>query len=133
MGAVPKGRLFPLTRDELLECMALLRAIKQGRLDRIEIPVAPLDILAQQIVATVACDDWEEDPLYELCRQAWPYRDLKRDEFDAIVGCLSDGMAPGNHTGAYLHRDRIHHKLRARRSGGVAAQAGKAACAAAIA
>ena len=121
LGRVPKGRLFPLTRDELLESLALVRAVRQGKLDRVVMPVAPLDILAQQIVATVACDDWEEDQLYDLCRQAWPYHDLKRDEFDAIVGCLSDGMAPGNRTGAYLHRDRIHHKLRARRSARIAA------------
>jgi ATP-dependent helicase Lhr and Lhr-like helicase len=121
LGRVPKGRLFPLTRDELLESLALVRAVRRGKLDRVVMPVAPLDILAQQIVATVACDDWEEDRLYELCRRAWPYRNLKRDEFDAIVGCLSGGMAPGSRTGAYLHRDRIHHKLRARRSARIAA------------
>ncbi|HEY4233025.1 MAG TPA: DEAD/DEAH box helicase, partial [Lacipirellulaceae bacterium] len=121
LGRVPKGRLFPLTRDELLESLALLRAVRRGKLDRVEMPAAPLDILAQQIVATVACDDWEEDRLFELCRQAWPYRDLNRDDFDAVVAFLSDGIVPGNRAGAYLHRDRIHHKLRARRGARIAA------------
>ncbi|HVT28953.1 MAG TPA: DEAD/DEAH box helicase, partial [Lacipirellulaceae bacterium] len=121
LGHVPKGRLFALTRDELLEAMALVRAVRRQRLDRIEMPVAPLDILAQQMVATVACDDWPEDELFTLCRRAWPYRDLSRSEFDAIVEMVSDGIAPGNRAGAYLHRDRIHHRLRARRSARIAA------------
>ena len=81
LGRVPKGRLFALTRDELLESLALVRAVRRGRLDRIEMPVAPLDILAQQIVATVACDDWQEDDLFAMCRRAWPYRELSRERF----------------------------------------------------
>jgi len=121
LGRVPKGRLFALTRDELLESLALIRAVRRGRLDRIDLPNAPLDILAQQIVATVACDDWQEDDLYDVCRGAWPYRDLTRVDFDSIVAMLSDGIAPGNRTGAYLHRDRIHHRLRARRSARISA------------
>jgi ATP-dependent Lhr-like helicase len=121
IGRVPKGRLFALTRDELLESLALVRAVRQSKLDRVEIPVAPLDILAQQIVAAVACDEWSEDELFEMCRQAWPYRRLERREFDAVVAMLADGIAPGNRTGAYLHRDQIHHRLRARRSARIAA------------
>jgi ATP-dependent helicase Lhr and Lhr-like helicase len=116
LGRIPKGRLFALTRDELLEALALVRAVRNGKLDRIEIPRAPLDILAQQIVASVACEDWAEDELYEMCRQAWPYNDLKRRDFDSVIEMLSDGIAPGNRTGAYLHRDRIHARLRARRA-----------------
>src|SRR6185503_2403409 len=69
LGVVPKGRMFALTRDELLEGLALLRSVKQGRLDAVEIPVAPLDILEQQIVAEVAAQDWDEDKLFELCRR----------------------------------------------------------------
>ncbi len=115
LGQVPKGRLFALTRDELLESLALVRAVRNGHLDRVEIPIAPLDILAQQIVAAVACDEWQEDELFSLCRKAWPYRDLKRTDFDAIVAMLSEGIASGNRAGAYLHRDQIHHRLRARR------------------
>src|SRR5215212_5316361 len=121
LGRVPKGRLFALTRDELLESMALVRAVLRGHLDRIEMPIAPLDILAQQIVATVASDDWRENALFSMCRQAWPYRELSRGRFDEVVAMLSDGIAPGNRTGAYLHRDRINHRLRARRSARIAA------------
>ncbi len=121
LGRVPKGRLFALTRDELLESLALVRAVRRGRLDRIEMPVAPLDILAQQVVASVACDDWQEDELLAMCQRAWPYRNLSRSDFDEVIAMLSDGIAPGNRTGAYLHRDRINHRLRARRSARIAA------------
>jgi ATP-dependent Lhr-like helicase len=121
VGALPKGRLFPLTRDELLESLALVRAVRSGKLDRIEIPVAPLDILAQQIVAAVACEEWDETQLYELCRRAWPYRDLARADFDAIVKMLADGVKPGTKAGAYLHRDQINGRLRARRPARLAA------------
>ena len=121
LGRIPKGRLFSLTRDELIEALALIRAVKAGHLDRVEIPVAPLDILAQQLVAAVACDEWQEDELYAMCREAWPYRDLHRKDFDEVVQMLSDGIAPGNRTGAYLHRDQIHHRLRGRRNSRISA------------
>lgn len=121
LGKIPKGRLFPMTRDELLESLALVRAVRRGQLDVIEIPDAPLDILAQQIVASVACEEWSEDELYELVCRAWPYRDLSREDFDAIVGILSDGIAPNSKRGAYLHRDLIHSQLRARRSARISA------------
>lgn len=116
LGLIPKGRLFPLTRDELLECLALVRAVKQRRLDAIEIPIAPLDILAQQIVAACAADEWDEEALFQLFRRAYPYRDLERKDFDNLVRLLCEGIQPGrNKAGAYLHRDLIHGKLRARR------------------
>jgi ATP-dependent Lhr-like helicase len=121
LGRVPKGRLIALTRDELLEALALVRAVRRGRLDQVEMPVAPLDILSQQIVAAVACEEWREDALFAMCRHAWPYRDLPRSEFDAIVAMLSEGIAAGNRTGAYLHRDQIHHRLRARRHARISA------------
>ncbi len=121
LGRVPKGRLFALTRDELLESLALVRAVRQGKLDRVEMPACPLDILAQQIVAMVACEDWQEDELFATCRWAWPYQNLERRDFDAIVEMLSDGITPGNRSGAYLHRDRIHRRLRARRGARIAA------------
>jgi ATP-dependent Lhr-like helicase len=121
LGLTPKGRLFPLTRDELLECMALVRAVRRGDLDCIEIPTAPLDILAQQIVAAVACQQWDEDALYDLCCRAWPYRNLLRRDFDAIVKMLSDGVAPNTRRGAHLHRDQIGGRLRARRGARLAA------------
>ena len=121
LGALPKGRLFPLTRDELLESLALVRAVRRGELDRIEIPQAPLDILAQQIVAAVACDEWDENALFDLFRRAWPFRDLKREDYDAVLKMLSDGIKPGSKAGTYLHRDQIHGKLRARRHARIAA------------
>src|SRR5262249_44155057 len=92
-GAVPKGRIFVTTRDELLECAALVRAIHHGDLDRIIIPEAPLDILAQQIVAMCACEDWSEQELFDSMRRAFPYGDLARADFDAIVEMLSEGIS----------------------------------------
>jgi len=116
IGAVPKGRLFATTRDELIECAALVRAIRSGELDRIEIPRAPLDILAQQIVAACAADDWNEDELFELIRRSYPYRDLDRREFEAVVEMLSEGIATSHgRRGAFLHRDRVNHRVRGRR------------------
>ncbi|HEV8046632.1 MAG TPA: DEAD/DEAH box helicase [Terriglobales bacterium] len=161
-GAVPKGRFFVTTRDELQECAALVRAIRQGDLDRIMIPDSPLDILAQQIVAICAAggqgrtflsdsgdgknhavvnsDDsfstgfdrrtgmsapheaaphdpgWDEDELFELVRRAYPYRNLSRETYEAVLEMLSEGIASRRgRYGAYLHRDRINRKLRARR------------------
>jgi ATP-dependent Lhr-like helicase len=115
-GAVPKGRLFSTTRDELLECAALVRAIRQGDLDRIAIPEAPLDILAQQVVAMCAAEDWNETELFQAVRSAYPYRDLARADFDEILGMLCEGIAStrGRYA-AYLHRDRVNGIVRARR------------------
>jgi ATP-dependent Lhr-like helicase len=121
LGVIPKGRLFALTRDELLESVALLRAIRGGRLDAVEIPTAPLDILAQQIIAEVSARDCGEDELYDMARRAWPYRHLSRADFDAIVEMVSEGVARGRKDGAYVHRDAVHKILRARRSARLAA------------
>jgi ATP-dependent helicase Lhr and Lhr-like helicase len=162
-GAVPKGRLFATTRDELLECAALVQAIRHGDLDRMMIPESPLDILAQQIVATCASADhrgtnsgpwlgvapgvqsptegqilpypsqddsdarqggpgWDEDDLFVLVRRAYPYRNLSREVFDAILTMLSEGIsARRGRYGAYLHRDLVNRKLRPRRGGRLAA------------
>ena len=121
-GAVSKGRLFATTRDELLECAALIHAIRTGDLDRIAIPEAPLDILAQQIVAMCAAEDWPETQLFDAIRRAYPYRNLSRADFDAIVEILSEGIASSRgRYGAYLHRDRVNAVLRARRGSRLAA------------
>src|SRR5271157_2016680 len=115
-GAVPKGRLFAMTRDELIECAALVRALRQGELDRLEIPASPLDILAQQIVAMCACEDWSEDDLFQVVRRAYPYCDLARQDFDSLLEILSEGItARRGRYGAYLHRDRVRHRLQGRR------------------
>ena len=117
VGALPKGRLFATTRDELIECAALVRAIRRGELDRLEIPKAPLDILAQQIVAMSACEEFAEDDLFALVRRAYPYRDLDRADFDAVVTMLSEGIAHSRgRSGAYLHRDQVNHRVRGRRA-----------------
>ena len=164
-GAVPKGRFFATTRDDLMECAALVQAIKQGDLDRLMIPESPLDVLAQQIVAICAAgqnstvspgfkrrrrdapstgsgqalatagedagatfetggtsDGWGEDELFALVRRAYPYRHLKRETFDSILEMLSEGIAARRgRYGAYLHRDRVNGKLRARRGARLAA------------
>ncbi len=122
VGAMPKGRFFATTRDELIECAALVRAIRTGQLDRLEIPNAPLDILAQQIVAECAARDWQEDELYALIRSTYPYRDLDRERFEAIVAMLSDGITTQRgRSGAYLHRDQVNHRVRGRRGARLAA------------
>jgi ATP-dependent Lhr-like helicase len=116
VGALPKGRLFVTTRDELIECAALVRAIRAGELDRLEIPTNALDILAQQMVAACAAEDWQEDDLFELMRRAWPYRKLERAAFDSVLEVLCEGIATGRgKAGAYLHRDAVNRRLHARR------------------
>src|SRR5262249_58975092 len=90
----PKGRLFPLSRDELVECAALLDSVGRGELDRLAIPRQPLDVLAQQIVAEVAAREWNEDELYALVRRASPYRALPREDFAAVVGVLAGRLSP---------------------------------------
>jgi ATP-dependent Lhr-like helicase len=116
LGALPKGRLFPLSRDDLVECTALLAAVRRGELDRIPIPAHPLDVLAQQVVAEVASRDWDEAELYAVFRGAWPYRDLTRAAFTAVVKMLGEGFhTRRGRRGAYLHRDAVHGRLRARR------------------
>jgi ATP-dependent Lhr-like helicase len=121
-GAIPKGRIFATTRNELIECAALVRAMRQGDLDRISIPENSLDILAQQIVAICASEDWSEDDLFALVRHAYPYRNLERSEFDEVIVMLSEGInARRGRYGAYLHRDRVNGKVRARRGSRLAA------------
>jgi ATP-dependent helicase Lhr and Lhr-like helicase len=115
-GGIPKGRLFPLSRDELVECAAMLRSVRKGELDKLEIPQKPLDVLAQQIVACAANDDWEEEQLFDLMRSAWPYRDLSRDEFDDVVSMLSEGFSTKRgRRAALLHHDSVNHRIRGRR------------------
>jgi ATP-dependent Lhr-like helicase len=163
-GAVPKGRFFATTRDDLMELAALVRAIKLGDLDRLMIPEAPLDVLAQQIVAACAAegpvavrgkgrrqdggetagleagatelragapaphgdlsdhDGWDEDELFTLVKRAYSYRNLSREAFDSILEMLSEGIAARRgRYGAYIHRDRVNKRLRARRGARLAA------------
>lgn len=115
-GGVPKGRLFPASRDDLIECIALIDAIRRGDLDRLAMPQKPVDVLAQQIVAMVAAEDWSEDELYRTVCRAYPYRELCRQEFDEVVKMLAEGFSTRRGPrGAYVHRDGIHKRLRAKR------------------
>lgn len=121
LGKTPKGRLFALTRDELVECMGLMRAIRAGRLDAIPIPELSLDVLMQQIVGEVAAKDWDSDALYDLLRQAWPYRNMTRQFFDDAVRLLSEGLNErSNRDRLYLHHDHVRKKLKARPSARIA-------------
>jgi ATP-dependent helicase Lhr and Lhr-like helicase len=116
IGAIPKGRLFPLALDDLLECTALLDAVARGELDHIRVPEKPLDALAQHIVAETACREWPLDALYECLRRAQPYRELALKEFEQVVQMLADGYSTRRgRRGAYLHYDAVNRMLRARR------------------
>src|SRR5438034_9186837 len=115
-GGLPKGRVFPLTRDELIECAALLRCVNRGELDRLTIPEKPLDVLAQQIVAAASTGDWDENDLVKLVRAAWPYRNLAREQFDSVVNVLAEGFSTKRgRRSALIRHDAINHRLRARR------------------
>ncbi|HKA15366.1 MAG TPA: DEAD/DEAH box helicase [Myxococcota bacterium] len=121
-GAVPKGRLFPTTRDELVECAAVVRGVRAGELDAIHPPVAPLDILAQQIVAACAAEPWKEADLFDLVRRAAPYAELAHSDFDEVVALVSEGIETGRgRRAAYVHRDRVNSVLRGRRGARIAA------------
>ncbi|MFO1145615.1 MAG: DEAD/DEAH box helicase [Rhodospirillales bacterium] len=112
----PKCRLFPLSRDELVECAALLDSIGRGELDRLSVPDQPLDVLAQQIVAEVAAQEWDEDDLYRRLCRAWPYRALAREDFDALVAMLAEGFSTRRgRRGALIHHDAVSQVLRGRR------------------
>ncbi len=138
-GAVPKGRLFPMSRDQLLECAAFVRAARAGRIEETVVPRFPLDVLAQQIVAEAASatseapDDREDAPsrhvsereLFARFRRAWPYRDLPGEDFEAVVAMLSEGIATRRgRAAALVHRDAVHGKLRGRRGARIAALTG---------
>ncbi len=113
---LPKGRIFPLSRDELVECAAILRCIHRGELDRLNIPEKPLDVLAQQIVAAASAEDWDENEFLKLVRSAWPYRNLTGEEFDAVVKMLADGFSTKRgRRSALIHHDAVNHRLRGRR------------------
>jgi ATP-dependent Lhr-like helicase len=116
VGGLPKGRLFPLSRDDLVECAALLDSVGRGELDRLTIPDRPLDVLAQQIVAEVAAQDWPEAELFDVFRRAWPFRMLTRDDFTAVVHMLAEGFSTRRgRRGALIHHDTVNHMLRGRR------------------
>jgi ATP-dependent Lhr-like helicase len=116
VAGTPKGRVFPTSRDDLVECVALLRSIRRGELDAVVPHDTPADVLAQQIVAETACREYTEDELFSLVRRAWPYRALERSRFDAVVTMLANGFATSRgRRGALIYRDEIQGRLRGRR------------------
>ncbi len=115
VGGTPKGRLFPLSRDDLVECVALQRAVEQGDLDAIVIPDAPLDVLAQQVVAEVSAREWTTDELLASLRRAWPYRDLSEADFQGVVAMLAEGYTTRRgRRSAWVYHDAVNGRLRAR-------------------
>ncbi len=121
-GAIPKGRFFATTRDDLIECAALVQAMRAGDLDRLEIPPQPLDVLMQQIVAACAAESWNEDALYAVLCRAYPYRELTRVEFDELIQILHRGIESSRgRYGAFVMRDAVHGELHARRGARLAA------------
>jgi ATP-dependent Lhr-like helicase len=116
ISGTPKGRVFPTSRDDLIECAALVRSIRRGELDRIVSHDAPLDVLSQQVVAETACLEYTEDALFDLIRRAWPYRALERSDFDAVVTMAAEGIASRRgRRSAMIHRDEVHGTVRGRR------------------
>ena len=117
VGGVPKGIIFPLSMDELTESVAVIHAIKRGELDELIIPEKPIDILAQQIVAELSAQDYDEDDLFELSKKAYPFRDLQKKEFEEVLLMLSEGYTTRRgRRGAYIHHDVINKRLRARKN-----------------
>jgi ATP-dependent Lhr-like helicase len=115
-GGISKGLLFAMTRDELVECVALLNAVREGELDAVRIPEKPMDVLAQQIVAACACEEWDERALFSVFQRAYPYRNLTWEEYQSVVETLSEGVSlRRGRAGVHLHRDRVNHKLKGRR------------------
>jgi ATP-dependent Lhr-like helicase len=116
VGAVPKGRLFPLSLDDLVECSALLDSVRREELDQIHVPDSPLDVLAQHIVAEVGSREWDAQALYELCRRAQPYHDLAREQFDQVVQMLAEGFSTRRgRRSAHIHYDAVNGRLRGRK------------------
>ncbi|MBL9017566.1 MAG: DEAD/DEAH box helicase [Myxococcales bacterium] len=122
LGGTPKGRLFALTRDQLMECASLIRGVRRGNLDEIHVRDAPLDILAQQIVATCAAEEIREEELRDLIAGAVPYEQLDETKLEQVLEMLSEGVSDRRgRTGAHLHRDRVAGVLKARRGARLAA------------
>ncbi len=115
VGGIPKGRLFPLTRDDLVECTALIDAVNRGELDRIHIPQGHLDVLSQQVIAEVGCREWAEDDLYNNVTRAYPYRDLTREKFEQCLTMMAEGFSTQRgRRSRYIFRDTVNRQLKPR-------------------
>ncbi len=116
LGLRPKARLIALTRDELIECLALMRAYREGSMDTVEIPEQAIDILAQHVVSIVACEELSPEDVLSVCQRAYPYRDLTMETLEKILSWLSEGLGESTRRGAYLHWDKLNKVLRPRRN-----------------
>ncbi len=117
LGGTPDGKVFPLSRNDLVECAALVDSVRRGELDAVTVPPAPLDVLAQQVVAMAACESWDEDALFERVRRAYPYRALPRERFDAVLTMLADGFNTSRgRRSALIRRDPVTRQLQGRKA-----------------
>lgn len=117
VGAIPKGRLFPCTRDDLVECTALLMSIQRDELELLEVPPGSLDVLAQQIIAETATREWSQGTLLSLYKGAWPYRELSDQQFLQVIDMVANGFSTQRgRRGAYIHQDAVNQILRGRKS-----------------
>jgi ATP-dependent Lhr-like helicase len=122
VGGLPKGRIFPTSRDDLVECVALLKGLHKHQLDALEVPEKPKDVLAQQIVAETAAKEWHQDELFETLGRAYPYRDLSKDEFEEVVHMLADGFtSKRGRRGAHIYHDAVNRKIRGRKGARITA------------
>ncbi|MBE0635449.1 hypothetical protein IH601_05590, partial [Candidatus Bipolaricaulota bacterium] len=111
--ATSKGRFLPKTRADLLMTAAMSRSMLRGEVSHVSIPRNPLDVLAQQVVAMVAVDEWDVDTLYACIRRAYPYRDLPIDGFHCVLEMIS-GRFDTSSLPVLRPRvswDRIHNRL----------------------
>ncbi len=117
VGATPKGRLFPTSRDSLVECTALLYAVNQGKMDTLSVYESPLDVLSQQLIAEVASQQWDERSLFNVVTSAWPYRSLSYEQYDDVLAMIAEGFATRRgRRSAYIYRDEVNKQLRPRKS-----------------
>ena len=116
VGAIPKGRLFPLTRDDLIECTALMDAVRRDELDKLSVPIGHLDVLSQQLIAEVGCQEWHEDDLFKQMTLAYPYRDLSQNKFNDILTMLAEGFTTKRgRRSRYIHYDAVNKEVKPRK------------------
>ncbi|MDE3111642.1 MAG: DEAD/DEAH box helicase [Chloroflexota bacterium] len=89
VGQTSQGRIIPKFRGDLVESAAIAKGMIEGDVEPVRIPHDPLDVLAQQVVAMAAVDEWRADDLFALVRRAYPFRSLSRAHFDGVLAMLS--------------------------------------------
>ncbi|HEX7587948.1 MAG TPA: DEAD/DEAH box helicase, partial [Anaerolineae bacterium] len=110
VGETSVGKIYATFREDLVEAAAIARGMLDGDVEPTQTPRSPLDVLAQQIVAMVACEEWSEDSLFDLARQAYAYRDLTHATFQLVLGMLSGKY---EQVRAKISWDKINRRLAA--------------------